>query len=437
MIVKNEANTLGTCLESVRAIADEIVVADTGSTDATMEVAKSYGARVFAIPWNDDFAEARNRSVAAATGDWLLHLDADEALDTDGARRIRELVDDDGLAADAVELTLANYCDDPRAWRWVAVEAGNPFARGHAGYIRVGLLRLFRNRRGFEYREPVHENITESVIERGGRVLQTDIIVHHYGYDPADRRDSEKGRRYLAIARTKCGQRPDDPKAWHDLGEQALACGRAEEAEDACRKALALDPTYLPAVMSLANLLLNRGALLEAKPLLESLAAGEGAPEHARIALAAIECREGQPESARNRLNHVLEREPRSILARLYLARALDQSGDAARAVRELELARDLSPTLSEPRCRFEAHRLRSQGERLFSEGFLGEALESFIQALRLDPEDPLTHNDLGVVLHAMGQSAKARESFERALRLARGLPQALENLAMMGALPG
>lgn len=437
MIVKNEAACLGACIESARAIADEIVIADTGSTDATIEVAESNGARVFSIPWNNDFAEARNRSMAAATGDWLLHLDADEMLDPDGACRVRELVDNDGFDADAIELTLANYCDDPRAWRWVAVEPGNPFARGHAGYVQVGLLRLFRNHRGFEYREPVHENITESVAERGGRILQTDIVIHHYGYNPADPHNIEKGRRYLAIARTKCGQRPEDPKAWHDLAEQALACGLEKEAETACRKAFALDPNYLPAVMSLANILLNRGALPEAKPLLETLASRDGAPEHARVALAAIECREGQPESARKRLEGVLEREPRSILARMYLARALDQSGDAVCAVRELELARDLSPTLAEPRCRIEAHRLRSRGERLFGEGFLEEALESFVQTLRLDPEDPLTHNDLGVVLHAMSQPAKARESFERALRLARGLPQALENLARMGVLPG
>ncbi|HQH66818.1 MAG TPA: glycosyltransferase family 2 protein, partial [Candidatus Hydrogenedentes bacterium] len=152
MIVKNEAGRLGECLASVRGIADEIVVGDTGSTDSTVAVAEGFGARVLTIPWRDDFAWARNRVLEAATGDWLLHVDADEAVDSEGAGRIRALVDTDGAGADAIEVTLANYCDEPRAWRWVAAAPDAPMARGRAGYIAAPLLRLFRNGRGFEYR---------------------------------------------------------------------------------------------------------------------------------------------------------------------------------------------------------------------------------------------------------------------------------------------
>ena len=429
MIVKNEAASIGACLESVRVFADEMVVADTGSTDETVAIAESQGARVIHIPWNDDFAAARNRSMAAATGDWLLHMDADEVLDAEGAARLREVVAQDGCGADAIELVIANYCDDPRAWRWVAVEPNAPYARGRAGYVRTELLRLFRNRMGFEYREPVHENITESVIERGGRIRREDIIIHHHGYTGGEA-GSEKAGRYLAISRKKCSLRPDAPKAWHDLSEQALACGCAEEAESACRKALAIDSRYMPAVMTLANLLLNRGAMDEARPLLEALLLQGNAPLHAEVALAAIDCREGRPASARRRLACVLEQDPRCILGRLYLARAHDQLGEYAHALRELELARDLAPSLNEPRTRVEAHRLRSQGERFFETGFGEEALASLVQALRLDPEDPITHNDLGVVLHAMGEMERARASFERAHRLAPGLKGTEQDLS-------
>lgn len=165
-----------------RGIADEIVVADTGSTDDTMTIARRFGARVIEIPWRNDFAEARNQSLAAASGDWLLHLDADEALDSAGAARIREIVDADGLGADAIEVTLADYSYDIHAWPWIPVPPGDRMARGHAGYIPAGLLRLFRNRCGFAYREAVHETITESVLERGGVVRVEPIIFHHYGY---------------------------------------------------------------------------------------------------------------------------------------------------------------------------------------------------------------------------------------------------------------
>ena len=114
MIVKDEAACLGRCLASVRDIADEIVAGDTGSTDATPAIAAGFGARVIRVPWRDAFAWARNRVLAAASGDWLLHLDADEELDPVAARRIRAVVDADGAGADAIEVTLANYAGSRR-----------------------------------------------------------------------------------------------------------------------------------------------------------------------------------------------------------------------------------------------------------------------------------------------------------------------------------
>jgi len=72
LIVRNEEQTLGRCLDSVRGLADEIVVVDTGSTDGTREIAAAHGARVFDFPWCDDFAAARNESLRHATGQWVL-----------------------------------------------------------------------------------------------------------------------------------------------------------------------------------------------------------------------------------------------------------------------------------------------------------------------------------------------------------------------------
>ncbi|MEO0456645.1 MAG: glycosyltransferase, partial [Cyanobacteria bacterium P01_A01_bin.114] len=69
MIVKNEALHLEACLNSVRDLANEIWVFDTGSTDDTVRVAKSLGAQVKTFDWIDDFSAARNASLAAATGD--------------------------------------------------------------------------------------------------------------------------------------------------------------------------------------------------------------------------------------------------------------------------------------------------------------------------------------------------------------------------------
>ncbi len=433
MIVKDEAARLGECLDSVRSIADEIVVVDTGSTDDTMAIADGRGAQVYSIPWKDDFAEARNRSIDAATGDWLLHMDADEVLDEEGAKRIRSLVDGDGQGADAIEVTLANYCDEPRAWRWMPAEAGNACTRGHSGYIATGLLRLFRNGRGFVYREPVHENITESVLERGGVVRTEPIVIHHYGYDPRDSRTGKKAALYLDIARKKLAEAPEDLKALQDYAEQALACNLTAEAEEACRKALSLEPNHLSCATTLSNILLNRGDYGEAREILLGLEAGGIAPPHVVTALGAIACHEGMLEEARERLEAVVQKAPGNPMARQYLARAYDRSGQPRLARVQLYEAAGRVPTIQEFQDRLQAHDLREEGEGFADGARWQEALSRLVQAVRLDPDDPLIHNALGVVLAALGEKVRAKESFERALERAPGLVEAEENLQGLG----
>ena len=92
MIVKNEARCLARCLRSVQAMADEIVVADTGSTDDTVKIAKEFGAKVPHFGWINDFAAARNFALAQTTGDWILALDADEHASETLAREIRGFI---------------------------------------------------------------------------------------------------------------------------------------------------------------------------------------------------------------------------------------------------------------------------------------------------------------------------------------------------------
>ncbi|MFM7477225.1 MAG: glycosyltransferase family 2 protein, partial [Microcystis aeruginosa] len=80
MIVKNEAENLRRCLDSVKGVVDEMIVMDTGSTDDTIAIAKSYGAIVPSYDWRGNFSDARNEALKYVTGDWILVLDADEEL---------------------------------------------------------------------------------------------------------------------------------------------------------------------------------------------------------------------------------------------------------------------------------------------------------------------------------------------------------------------
>lgn len=80
MIVKNEADTLPRCLESVKGVVDEIVIVDTGSNDGTAAIASQYTDKVFSFSWVDDFSAARNFAFEQASMDYCMWLDADDVI---------------------------------------------------------------------------------------------------------------------------------------------------------------------------------------------------------------------------------------------------------------------------------------------------------------------------------------------------------------------
>jgi hypothetical protein len=100
LITKNEEELLGQCLESLRGVGDELVVVDTGSTDKTIEIAESFGAKIGHFPWVDDFAAARNYAESLCSGQYVYWQDADEIL-LEGKEAIRGIVEEgkqDGLS---------------------------------------------------------------------------------------------------------------------------------------------------------------------------------------------------------------------------------------------------------------------------------------------------------------------------------------------------
>ncbi len=85
LITKNEERFLDQCLKSIRSVAWQIIVVDTGSTDRTVAIARQHGAEVCSFEWVDDFSAARNAALEHARGDWVLVLDADEELAAAGS----------------------------------------------------------------------------------------------------------------------------------------------------------------------------------------------------------------------------------------------------------------------------------------------------------------------------------------------------------------
>jgi glycosyltransferase involved in cell wall biosynthesis len=206
MIVKNEEANLPQCLGSVRGLFDEIVVVDTGSKDRTVEVARSFGARVFHFTWIDDFAAARNAALQHATGEYAFWLDADDLVEPPERAKLENLL-----------RSLSR--EQPRAF--VVRCACDPGPGGSGGDTVVDHIRLFPISQGVRWTYKVHEQILPSLRRAGVSPEWTDITVRHTGY--ADRAlRAKKLDRDVRILMGELGERPSDPFILFNLGMIAV-----------------------------------------------------------------------------------------------------------------------------------------------------------------------------------------------------------------------
>jgi len=219
LIVKNEADFLNECISSVQEIADQIVVVDTGSSDNTVSIAKSFNAKIEHFKWIDDFSAARNRSLDLATGDWILHIDADETVDANSQQLLLNLINSNEY--DAYQLSVRNY--HPKT-DMVAFQDSDQ-------------IRLFRNLPEFRFQNRVHEQIYPSLLKANAKIQNTDLLIHHYGYQHDNQ---QKSRRNLPILEAITKENPNDAFSWFKLGETYKALQQSQSALDAFTKALSV-----------------------------------------------------------------------------------------------------------------------------------------------------------------------------------------------------
>jgi glycosyltransferase involved in cell wall biosynthesis/Tfp pilus assembly protein PilF len=229
MIVRNEERRIARALESVKALADEMIVVDTGSTDQTREIAAAMGANVFEDVWTEDFSQARNISLSKATGDWVLILDADESISTRDHGRLRELIRTNPAGADGYDLTTRNYVHEPNTSGWTANDGSYAGEEAGTGWYPNRKVRLFRNDPRIRFSGAVHELVEGSMIDAGLKIAACDIPVHHTG--KLERSSVlEKGESYYRIGVKKVEETGGTPRAILELAIQAGELGRFEDA---------------------------------------------------------------------------------------------------------------------------------------------------------------------------------------------------------------
>lgn len=255
MIVKNEEKCLEQCLSSIKGI-DEIVILDTGSTDATAKIAEKYTDKVFVgeYEWCDDFAGARNESLKRCSGDWIFIIDADEKLETGVGSLVNAVKNANGQ-----DVLMAKVVSGGTAF-WSA--------------------RLFKNN-GIRWKGAVHNHLTKTGSKKTGVVVNCGWSENH-GRDP-DRafrillkevkRDPALVREKYYLAREYCYRgdwlqavfwfkeylavahwAPEWADAWYLLARCYVSLKRFDDAKSACLEALKINADFREPMLLMAEL---------------------------------------------------------------------------------------------------------------------------------------------------------------------------------------
>ncbi|HYA76520.1 MAG TPA: glycosyltransferase family 2 protein [Burkholderiaceae bacterium] len=176
MIARDEEARIANAIGSVRGVAGEIIVVDTGSRDRTQQIAQELGARVLSCVWQDDFSLARNTALAAARYDWILSLDADQQLDAASLPALTEALGRSAMAQ-LVQIDLMGENS------------------GHSPVSSFPSLRLFRRDTRIRFRGRVHEDVAGSLLEAGSSEWpDSGVRLRDSGYVLASERQKKRAR---------------------------------------------------------------------------------------------------------------------------------------------------------------------------------------------------------------------------------------------------
>lgn len=226
IIAKNEEKYIEECLKHLMPFGFEIVVADTGSTDRTKEIAQKYADKVVDFEWIDDFSAARNFCAQQATNRWILSLDCDEYVDS--------------VDAGAIRIGMQKY---PKAVGIIHLKNLLIDDKGAKRYTVDDVVRFY-NKGRYTYVNAIHEQlvaINSDEPDKYPSFFMPMEVIHH-GYNITGEEMERKQRRNLRLLEKNLEASPDDAYTWFQIGQSSFILGEIEKAIEAYEKGLSLNP---------------------------------------------------------------------------------------------------------------------------------------------------------------------------------------------------
>lgn len=371
MIVKDEEARLSRCLESVRDVVDEMIVLDTGSSDRTVKIAQSLGAKVHYFDWCNDFSAARNESLKYVTGDWILVLDADEILVPEIVPTLKKVIQNEQYLAINLVRQEVGAMQSP--------------------YSLVS--RLFRRHPEIWFTRPYHAMIDDRVTELLQREPHwqigsiPEVAILHEGYQADLIASRDKLNKACQTMEGFLATHPTDPYVCSKLGALYVQMGEIQKGVD----------------------LLERGL-----NSLENSEVQDTATEYElNYHLGSVYCDLNRLDKA---ISHYQVAIQQPILPKLKLgainnlAGLLKDQGDFQTARSLYQQALQIDPTFAIGHCNL--------GATLKAMGQFTIAIEHYQTAIALSPDYAEAYQNLGVVLLKIGRVPESLAAFQQAIAL-------------------
>jgi tetratricopeptide (TPR) repeat protein len=262
MIVKDEEKYLARCLQSAKAVVDEMIVVDTGSSDRTKDLAMVFGAKVFDFSWKNDFSSARNHSLSKAAGDWILVLDADEVVAPGDQSYLRELTFLEGKDPIAYSFVTRNYVNGVDYAKWTPNDGAFGEEKG-SGWFPSEKVRLFPRDPRFQFENAVHEVVEPAIVRHKIPIKKSPVLIHHFG-KLDEEKTFRKGEDYFVLGKMKLEEKGLDPQSLKELAVQAGNLGRYEEAIAYWNQLLGSHPQLTEAYVNLGAIHMKQNRYPEA-----------------------------------------------------------------------------------------------------------------------------------------------------------------------------